>query len=66
MLMNALRYVSASFTALAGLFAPVFAFVFGYLAFGDVPGRHELLGAALILAGVAWPVIAGYRASDRR
>lgn len=55
-LMSALRYVTASLVALVGLIGPVFAFVVAYFVFGTMPTPTEVVGAALILAGVAWPV----------
>ncbi len=55
-LMSAVRYVTASLVALVGLVGPVFAFFVAYLVFGHVPTAVEIVGAILILAGVAWPV----------
>lgn len=56
-LMFAVRHVTASMTALLGLVGPVFAFVVAFLAFGDRPTTVEIAGAAVILAGVAWPMM---------
>ncbi len=56
-LMYAVRYISASRSALIVLAAPVFAFGFGFIAFGIVPTRYELLGGLLILAGITVPLL---------
>lgn len=58
-LMYAVRYVTASLTALVSLVGPVFAFGLGYLAFSEVPTVWEGLGSVLILAGVLWPLAPG-------
>lgn len=65
-LMTALRYITASTTALIALVGPIFAFVLGWLAFGDLPTGYEVLGAALILAGVLWPMLEGASLAPRR
>lgn len=56
-LMYAVRHISASRSALVVLAGPVFAFLFGYLALDSVPAPRELLGGALILAGIALPLL---------
>lgn len=56
-LMYAVRYIPAGHARLAGLLSPVFAFVLGFAAFGSTPGPLELLGGAVILAGVALPLV---------
>lgn len=56
-LMNAVRYVTASTTALLSLVGPLFAFALGAAAFGEVPSMAEGVGAVLILAGILWPML---------
>ena len=56
-LMSAVRYVSPSLTALVALVGPIFAFAFGALFFGESPSFADLAGAALIVAGVLWPLL---------
>lgn len=59
--MFALRYVTASFTALIGLLGPFFAFLLGYLVFQDVPTSAEVIGAGIILLGVTWPLLQRFK-----
>lgn len=56
-IMYAVRYIPASQSALLVLFAPVFAFALGFIAFGSIPGPLDVVGAALILAGIALPIL---------
>lgn len=49
----AVRWISPTFVTLAILFEPVYASVFGYWVFGEVPGMSVLVGAVLLLTGVA-------------
>ena len=56
-LMYAARHLPASRAALLALATPVFAFGFGFAALGLVPTLRELLGGALILAGIALPLL---------
>ncbi len=49
----ALLWISPTFVTLAILFEPVGASLLGYLIFGEVPGFQVLLGAAVLLGGVA-------------
>ena len=55
--MYAVRHIAASHSILLGLASPLFAFGLGYLAFGTVPGLFEIVGGALILAGIVLPVL---------
>jgi drug/metabolite transporter (DMT)-like permease len=57
LLMYAVRHVPASHSTLMTLVGPVFAFVLGFLAFGSIPSRIEMLGGVLVLAGVAMPLL---------
>lgn len=63
-LMYAVRYVTASHSTLVGLVGPVFAFVFGFAAFGTMPATWEIVGGIIIVLGVAVPIgeIAGRNA----
>jgi drug/metabolite transporter (DMT)-like permease len=56
-LMFAVRHISASRSALLVLAGPVFAFLFAWLVLDIEPAPRELLGGALILAGVALPLL---------
>jgi drug/metabolite transporter (DMT)-like permease len=56
-LMYAVRHISASRSSLVTLAAPVFAFVLGFLVLGIAPTVRELLGGALITAGIALPLL---------
>jgi len=62
-IMYALRHVTAAYQVLIGLSSPVFAFALGYLILGTVPTRYELIGGAVMLAGIAVPVAGGLRAA---
>lgn len=55
------RHVPASVTVFVGLTTPVFALVLTWLWLGDLPSRHELLGGAVMLTGIAIPAIAMLR-----
>jgi len=62
-IMYALRHVTVAYQALLNLSSPVFAFVLAFLVLGTLPTGHELIGGAVMLAGIAVPVIAGLRAT---
>jgi drug/metabolite transporter (DMT)-like permease len=55
-LMYSVRYISASHSTLIGLVGPVFALGFGVAILGTAPAPVELLGGAIIAAGVAIPL----------
>ncbi len=55
-IMYAVRWLSASHSTLLTLISPVFAFGLGFVVFGTVPATVEVIGGAIILAGVALPV----------
>lgn len=61
MLMAALRHISATQTKLTTLVSPLFALFFGWLAFSSLPTGTELIGGAVILAGVALPLTMQFR-----
>ena len=61
-LMASLRHVTAAMSTLMMFLAPVSAFLGGGFILGVWPGAGELLGAGIIMAGVAWPVWAMLRA----
>jgi drug/metabolite transporter (DMT)-like permease len=56
--MASARHVKASTTALAGLATPVITLLLGFLLLGSIPTRVELLGGAIMLIGVALPIVA--------
>lgn len=58
LLMIAVRHISASHTKLVTLVSPVFALALGAAAFGVLPSGREIAGGAVILAGVALPILA--------
>ena len=64
LIMYSLRSLEAAHSALLLLLAPVFAFLIGYVAYGSVPHAAELVGGAVMLAGIALPSLAGRRTSD--
>lgn len=49
----AVRWISPTFITLAILFEPVFSSLLGFVIFGEVPGLFVLLGAMVLLGGVA-------------
>lgn len=53
----ALRWISPTFVTLAILFEPVGASLLAYLIFAEMPGFQILLGAVVLLAGVALAAI---------
>lgn len=55
-----MRWLSPTFVTLAALFEPVGASFLAYFLFDELPGRFTLLGAAILLVGVAC-AIAGAR-----
>jgi drug/metabolite transporter (DMT)-like permease len=57
LLMVAVRHISASHTKLVTLVSPVFALVMGAIAFGTLPSGREIGGGAVILFGVALPIL---------
>jgi len=56
-IMFAVKYVAASHAALFGLLVPVFAFLLEMVVLGAVPSAVEVAGGAVILAGIALPVV---------
>ena len=56
-IMYAVRYITASQSALIALLAPVVAFTLDYALLGATPSRLQVLGAAVVLLGVALPVL---------
>lgn len=64
-IMYSLRSLRAAESALLLLLAPVFAFSFGYLGWGSVPSARQLLGSAILLCGVALPLLHARAISSR-
>jgi drug/metabolite transporter (DMT)-like permease len=56
-LMYALRYMPPTETTLIALLTPALTLLPAFLVFGTVPAAHELVGGALMIAGVALPVL---------
>lgn len=56
-LMYALRYVPPSTTTLVGLLTPIVTLLPAFLAFGSVPSAREFLGGAVMISGVALPLL---------
>lgn len=52
----AVRWVSPTLVALVILAEPVGSSILGYLVFGEVPGSLVLVGAVVLLVGVAGAV----------
>lgn len=61
--MFALRHVAARVAALCNLLAPVATLVLSFAILGDVPSAAEILGGAVILVGVAIPIVESGRRS---
>lgn len=61
-LMMSARHLEARLTTLTTLAAPPGTLLLAYLVLGDLPGPRDLVGGALILAGVALPIFARGRA----
>jgi len=64
LIMYSLRSLEAAHSALLLLLAPVFAFLIGFIVYGDVPRAAEIGGGAVMLVGIALPSLA--RAADER
>jgi drug/metabolite transporter (DMT)-like permease len=60
------RHVAASTTAVTSLSAPAFTLLFSFVLLGTLPTSQELLGGAVLLAGVAIPLAAGARKAQAR
>ena len=56
-LMYSVRYITASHSTLISLVGPFFAFLLGLAAFGTTPSPLQIAGGAILLAGVALPVL---------
>ena len=55
------RYVPANITALTALATPPLTLVLSFVVLGALPTRNELLGGAIVLAGISIPVTAALR-----
>ena len=51
------RYVAASTTAVAGLITPVLTLLLGLLVLGTLPSARAMIGGAIMLAGIAVPLL---------
>jgi drug/metabolite transporter (DMT)-like permease len=59
--MQSAHYVPASTTVLASLVTPPTTLLLGFAILGTLPTAHELMGGAIMLAGVAIPVLDALR-----
>ena len=57
-LMTSLRYLEARMTTLATLAAPPLTLLLAVLVLGELPSPRDLLGGAIILTGIAFPILA--------
>jgi drug/metabolite transporter (DMT)-like permease len=56
-IMSSVRHIQASHASLITLLTPVFAFPLELIVLGTRPGRLEVIGGAIILAGIAIPAM---------
>jgi drug/metabolite transporter (DMT)-like permease len=56
-LMISARYVEARVSALVNLTAPVMTLALAFALLSDWPQRHELLGGAIMIAGISIPLL---------
>lgn len=59
--MQSAHYVPASTTVLASLVTPPTTLLLGFAVLGTLPSAHELMGGAIMLIGVAIPVLDALR-----
>jgi len=64
-IMFALRHITAAYQTLVSLSSPVFAFGLAFLFQGSVPTGHELVGGAVMLAGIGVVVASSMRAQPK-
>ena len=57
-MMNAARYLEARISTLVTLMAPPFTLALAFVVLSDLPTPRELLGSAIMLAGIAIPILA--------
>ncbi len=65
-LMNASRYLEARTSTLVTLAAPPLTLVLAFVVLADLPSQRELLGSAIMLAGIAIPILAWSGAGKAR
>jgi drug/metabolite transporter (DMT)-like permease len=65
LIMYSLRGLRAAESALLLLLAPVFAFCIGYVGWGNAPSSRQLLGSAIMLLGIALPLLRARAISSR-
>ena len=56
-LMISARHVEARVTALMNLTSPALTLVLAFLILSDWPESHELIGGAIVVSGIAIPMI---------
>ena len=56
-LMMSARYIQARVTTLATLTTPVLTLVLAFVLLSDWPQTHQLLGGAIMIAGISIPVL---------
>jgi len=64
-LMISARYVEARVSTLASLSAPILTLFFAFALLSDWPRDHELLGGALMIAGISIPLLRPRRKEAR-
>jgi drug/metabolite transporter (DMT)-like permease len=64
-LMISARYVEARVTTLANLTAPAMTLVFAWLLLSDWPAPHQLIGGAIMIAGISIPLLRPRRSNAR-
>ncbi len=60
-MMNAARYLEARISALVTLLAPPLTLLLAFVVLDNLPTQREFLGGAIMLAGVAVPILASRR-----
>jgi drug/metabolite transporter (DMT)-like permease len=65
-LMKAARYLEARILTLVTLVAPPLTLGLSFLVLSDLPSQRELIGSAIMLAGIAIPILAGIRPRTRQ
>jgi drug/metabolite transporter (DMT)-like permease len=61
-LMLSARYIEARVTTLATLTSPILTLVLAFVLISDWPQSHELIGGAIMMAGISIPFLRPRRA----
>jgi drug/metabolite transporter (DMT)-like permease len=62
----AVKYIPAAVLGVLALLEPVLASIFGYIIFGEQPGTLAIFGMTIVLAGVAFTLLAGSTRVQRK